>query len=1370
MRLGQRPLASPMLVSDRGGAHSHSRILAALATAEQKAMAALLGAAREWRAPENVPTLAYGAAEAAAYFSWLGEHLSIASAERRGRATTALDALASPSLLITLKRTDKEYASLVHAAGKDHADPRHTLARLTGAFSTAPLDQTADNALENLWKKALSSDAKAFSDTDPNAPRLEFDQLVRIVIDHCQRSYLGAAPVEQAKWPTAPAHTNQFTRRALGAWRDALEAHQVRLARGAVSSVNVYPYVALEPLPRNPDQLVLLAVTPFDPWFVDDRVPEDRRMPEILLAVYETPGDLRLGAKDLRELEATLAAHLGRFTYRLMSSRRGDALANSAGEGAEIARYWMGQGVSHFLRETDGGGLEFEDVVQFWRRFVEELLCAKIPGVNQTETFPFDRAYIIRGTPAVALTEATPTVTVIETAVQSRQADTNFQFLSSTERDRLGVDLEDLNLTEKIVKHVLTLELRRDDQTDFIVARDKSGGSSITHTMSMADLLTRAAECEDTPSLHALSSLLAHAAAKPGITAIAGRQLADFQRRVRSRFDREGLLYDFHAGVAMAAEAPMLEAIDAAYRKIFAATLDPAGASGEQTAAKGRDAKFVLFCFEPSLAEGNRRSDAHGGQEERGKSEYFLGAEHAITVILVADVDVEKGIQEITAEKGDLQVLIQMILQQRIRDRRREASTIDSRVNLIEGVLGSFVHKFVNLIATGDPATDQKRGAELHQLRRGLERIIRFDHESLIPVSTESGTDSLAKLIWRGVDAKDATGGDLKKELQTFVAEVVAKEAAARGEAIATPLLDISFGSAPALSARLPLEAVKECIEVTLSNAVQAAVSPRAPKPARLHISAQAYALPNSSEWVWDLAIENTTAPIPAAVWRSLTSDEPAAQESANREKARSTGVGVYMARQLLRSAFGRRSDIRYFLLQETYLRASLQIPVQIIAPSVRAADPVPAAPPAAPAQILYVEDNDNLATRTQGWLKQKLPTIGVKHVATRSEAVAYARQAATLKLMISDLSIPEQPGGRAQQVHGPKALEAVFSHGATGPVWIFTGGDWKDANSVLVRHLGPDKFGYAIAAEDDGLSKLHHAGVVTILPGVKTIEDGPSSAPFEQALAHIFDANASGAPMPEAQARDSHAFAAAVASLKNSDSHAWQDAAQATSGGVMIIDAEDVSLAEALDAWTTHQGFPEIDRHPSSHSSSYPLWDSTVHRWIALRAPKAAALSAPARYWCLCHNIAPTELPAPECATYWTALISEASGPLGLVRHEIANMRGAALAESSLFQAVRQRVSALEDVIRPSSADEAQLDHVLSAGASERLSERLGELQPQKAGDPARLFEQLEQALIDLLRRTEESAPGEVEALQRLMESIRAMDRLVGLSERAAP
>lgn len=1368
MRLGQRPLASPMLVSDRGGVQSQSRVLAALATAEQKAMAALLGAAREWKAPENVPTLAYGAAEAAAYFAWLAEHLSIASAERRGRANTALDALASPSLLITLKRTDKEYASLVHAAGKDHADPRQTLARLAGAFSTAPRDQTEDNALENLWKKALSSDAKAFTDTD-STPRLEFDQLVRIVIDHCQRSYLGANPVEQAQWTSAPAHTNQFTRRALGAWRDALEAHQVRLARGAVSSVNVYPYVALETLPRNPDQLVLLAVTPFDPWFVDDRVPEDRRMPEILLAVYETPGDLRLGAKDLRELETTLAAHLGRFTYRLMSSRRGDALANSAGEGAEIARYWFGQGVSHFLRETDGGGLEFEDVVQFWRRFVEELLCAKIAGVHQTETFPFDRAYIIRGTPAVALTEATPTVTVIETAVQSRQADTNFQFLSSTERDRLGVDLEDLNLTEKIVKHALTLELRRDDQTDFIVARDKSGGSSITHTMSMADLLSRAAESEDTPSLHALSSLLAHAAAKPGVTSVAGRQLADFQRRVRSRFDREGLLYDFHAGVAMATEAPMLEAIDTAYRKIFAATLDPGGASGEQAATTGRDAKFVLFCFEPSLAEGNRRSNTHGGQEERGKSDYFLGAEHAITVILVADVDVEKGIQEITAEKGDLQVLIQMILQQRIRDRRREASTIDSRVNLIEGVLGSFVHKFVNLIATGDPATDQRRGAELHQLRRGLERIIRFDHESLIPVTTDSGTDSLAKLIWRGVEAKDAKGGDLKKELQAFVEEVVAKEAAARGEAIAPPTLDISFGSAPALSARLPLEAVKECIEVTLSNAVQAAVSPRAPRPARLHISAQAYALPNSADWVWDLAIENTTAPIPASVWRSLTSDEPAAQESANREKARSTGVGVYMARQLLRSAFGRRSDIRYFLLQETYLRASLQIPVQIIAPSVRAAEPAPAPAPAAPpAQILYIEDNDNLAARTQSWLRQKLTAIGVKHVATRSEAVEYARQAAALKLMISDLSIPEQPGGRVQQMHGPKALEAVLSHGATGPVWIFTGGDWKDANSVLVRHLGPDKFGYEIAAEEDGLSKLHIAGVVTILPGVKTIEDGPSSAPFEQALANIFDANAGSAPMQEAPTNDANAIA--TVSLKSSDADAWQDAAQATSGGVLIVDAEDASLAEALEAWTTHKGFPEIDRHQSSHSSPYPLWDSTVHRWIAMRMPKAAALPAPARYWCLCHNIAPTDLPAEGCASYWAALISEASGPLGLVRHEIANMRGAALAESALFQAVRQRVSALEDVIRPSSADEAQLEHTLSAGAAERLAERLDELQPQKAGDPARLFEQLEQALIDLLRRTEESAPGEVEALQRLMASVRAMDRLLRLSERAAP
>jgi CheY-like chemotaxis protein len=557
-----------------------------------------------------------------------------------------------------------------------------------------------------------------------------------------------------------------------------------------------------------------------------------------------------------------------------------------------------------------------------------------------------------------------------------------------------------------------------------------------------------------------------------------------------------------------------------------------------------------------------------------------------------------------------------------------------------------------------------------------------------------------------------------------------------------------------------------------LSNAVQAAVSARAPKPARLRIAAQVLVSPNSNDWVWDFTIENTTAPIPADVWISLTKDEPEAQASANDQKSRSTGIGVYMARQLLRSAFGRRADIRYFLLQENYLRASLQVPVQAIAPVAPVASTAssPAAPVSASAQILYIEDNAIHAERTKDWLKTQLPSIGLAHAANVVEAQGHAKQIGPFRLVISDLTIPDGPGGQAKKNRGPQALAAVLKRGTTAPIWILTGDSWESAQKTLISYLKPDEFGYAIAPIEDQLSRLDEQKLITILPAVKSLEGGANSAPVEHALAALFhNAHHDDKAMPREPSPPNDSLSIATVNLKDGDEQNWQSAARATSGGIVVADADDIPLVDALQAWIAHEGFPELDRHQSSDPSPYPLWDSTVHRWIAMRTPSAKALSAPARYWCLRHNIIPTDLSAKECAPHWAALISEASGPLGLVRHEIANMRGAALSESALFQVVRQRVSALEDVMCFAPADEAQLDSALSSGAVARLAERLSELEARKTGDPAHLFELLEQALIDLLRRAEEVSPGEAEALRRLQHSVRAMDRLLSISGQAA-
>src|SRR5262249_18574975 len=238
-------------------------------------------------------------------------------------------------------------------------------------------------------------------------------------------------------------------------------------------------------LDSSPGTIFVCCVTSSDPWFFDDRrIPFDVKLPGIVVGFYDIADRSGLGAADFRELEDALRTRLASVSARVMSHKRGVLLETAAGEAANISRYWFGEGVSKLLESTaGGGGLEHEDVVEFWTRFIRDLLCAEIAGISFTEVYPFDRAYIIRRTGANPFPLAADgartridrvEIRVLEAALQSDAPEDRFQYLTSAERGNRSIQA-DFNITKKRINHTFTLSADREASTIRISNASGSG-------------------------------------------------------------------------------------------------------------------------------------------------------------------------------------------------------------------------------------------------------------------------------------------------------------------------------------------------------------------------------------------------------------------------------------------------------------------------------------------------------------------------------------------------------------------------------------------------------------------------------------------------------------------------------------------------------------------------------------------------------------------------------------------------------------------------------------------------------------------------------------------------------------------------------
>jgi hypothetical protein len=1221
---------------------------------------------------------------------------------------TRCSVLKQPIAFVEFRRVGKQYVSFAHG---DLSDQRMRFNRAVGAFVQQYLQPIAQEIDDTLIQKrfdsllavnplhlpgfaAQISDAAIREKTTPEARRLverpELNGLCRGLADHVFRHYHIGPDASAAK---EASRSNSFLRASVENWHRQLTnssstggARNLTQGTGdyqtATEHLNALPYVAIEPLDSSPGTMFVCCVTASDRWFFDDpRIPFDVKLPGIVVGFFDIPDRASIGAADFRELEDALRVRLASVSARVMTHKRGLLLETAAGEAANISRYWFGEGVAKLLESNAGdGGLEREDVIEFWTRFIRDLLCAEIPNIRFTEIYPFDRAYIIRRTganPTFLDAEGNQTaadyaeIRVLEAALQSDAPEDRFEYLTSSQRGTRSLQT-DFNITKKRINHTLTLTARRQGSRIQISSGSVSGALVEQDGFALGDASDARSAAD-----YSLLSLL-------GAIGTPREEASDqAENRIRKLFTEEGLLYEYSNGVGLANESPLLDSLDSAYRKILAKEIARSQQETPKTtpahAANGKrtDSKVVTFAFEPTLRLDNRREFRSGGQAQP----YYIGSSEAVTVILVQDQDVEKSVQDTVAERDDLQLLISIILRQKIRDQRRDVNFLEPRAAVIESVMDGLIHRIASELPNAARSI-------VNEQWDGLRRAIHFDRTALTQVSPiGNGEALLGKILAPG--AEDVAG-----EIRRRVDDITRREGSRKSIKIRHEWM-----STPSLEARLPLQAVRECFDVILKNAVEAALAEGAPSVPELVVSAGAR--PADRRWLFDVMVENTTAPVPPEVWEALTADKPV-RLGENTAKKRSTGVGVLAARHLLQNGLGRRADIYYERLSDNRIRARITLPASEL--QAAGAKLVPAAHPfdrhgtSAPCDILYLEDRQEIREEGERFIAQA--QVGLRVTVAGCKSAAEAAIVNTLpRLLISDLSVPlNEESKHPNAKHGIAFIKSFMTRGRERgirpSIWIVSNSTSAEIETKFAgANLRLEEFDYSLSEGVAGRTVIEH-GTITILPVGKDFSAYPIlTASLQQLAAERTKPQADSAAPSPAPLPDGGLVAVTInfdelPALPNRLAAADRDA-------IHVVDATGADPAAALLNWITSEGAPDFE--DSGHEERYSFWRSTIHHNIVLRLATGCfnALPLRSKYWLIRNNVAASELPIPAFARRWASLLNEPNGPISRLRHDIRNCRVAAV-PAKIFEDIEHLTIMLDSALLPDSDTGRQFDQLV--------------------------------------------------------------------------
>ncbi len=1155
------------------------------------------------------------------------------------------------------------------------------------------------------------------------------------------------------------------------------------------------PIVYVGNLVTRPDIIFVCCVSSVDIWFVDETIPDDiGRMPEIFFGLYQAPYFSNvMETSQLHDLEAMLQSSLSSVHGKNLARRRGGALKSAAGEAGDIARKWFGEGVSILLGEqTSDAHLHNESTLDFWSRFVEKLLCLKAEGVLETETFPFDRAFIIADSGAspesVNLDNPKLLIRVLEAALESTApAD---RFVQRTSVERLGRDIElEFDVTSKTIV----------SRTEMMACRDRLGNLAASRITGLSEqsfgrgLSRLTAQLEEQGSIAAKSMgpwtqaadmaleamLIVRDGDKPAETK-AERDQIENENAVRRFFSKEGIMFEYEQRVDLRKDFPLLHAINKHYLDQYAMKLPPVLRDNyrewSQQSAGQSKSKVVLISYEPRLAQKNRRPVKDSSTGVGAQEPYYLDpSENRFTLILIADEDPEKSVPDLKSEREDLRLLVEMVIRQRLRDKYREVDFLEKRVDVVESLVNGLLHKFKSFVVD-----DDKRD-ELEAQWEGYRSAVRFDTTSLQLIGPFSSEIGYLDAIWFSDSAiaeptsntlQNNSLEKLKRDFQARVSDWATDMQASLGiENIVIPKFEIELNSVPDLRLNLPLVAVRECIDVCLKNAVEAAVMPNAPKPADVKLILQHSFDIVREDWSLDIIIENTTAPISEDVWDKMTADQPK-QVGQNSAKPKSTGVGLFACRQLLKNGLGNRADIHFHRPEIDRVQARIQLPgeegVLTSQNSNESTDELSDVEIQVQSiDVLILEDEEEHRAKTLSEIQSRAPHLNIVVVETLEQFEATIRHSMP-ELLISDLNVPRSdPNIQGEAVYGLTALESFAERarqdGTYPPIWIASGASSNEARRILTDGGGDEETvlgaGYSVV-EQDQASEIITANQAVIID-YKNLGMNDGAKELAKKIADYFAASPTHKPIDNQTMDAQDKARAKYRSIKLGEYEKKYGASSSADAQKLIYaDATEHSPISAMRDWFS---MPPLKDPASISNRSKSIWSPTWHKSTVLLLPETPEWnSANIRYWLLNNNAVIASQGRGRLASLISKIKRESTGPIATARHDVFNLVSSPPEE---FQSLTVR---LQNLLAISPDIYAGLDRSMFLESDDEASKR----EIERSLDAARAsfdanatreaFEQVHLKLIAMM----DAAPENVPRMQLVVGSLVAAMKVIGVIE----
>jgi len=1201
---------------------------------------------------------------------------------------------------------------------------------------------------------------------------------------HIQNPECSTLPVEHEY------EMDGFNRSLLRNWRRLLESGGVRVLNhseiGAQEDVpkssvlNCYPYFSFHEIDR--EYMLMVAVNTLNEAELDEKVLPEFRIPTITLAVVRQ-AELYEQKKNLPQLASYLNQLFDRLETTVIAYRFQLALEASSGEASAISRYWYSTGVVNLLGTgVDQAALEDEDVLDFWDRFVTEVLCARIPGVNRTEVYPFDRVYIMDWTGANEDTKAsTIRVRVLETAIRSRDPRDLNQHLSSLKRgDR---ELKDFDVVDKIIKYRTNFELTKpSDLGDEFELKplNQQGFDDV-------DLSGLKYRFEVTPPgkdelpqerlFKMVIQMLRLGNFKPdGSTTDA---FDDERAKIWGFFQNMGIAYQYRHGLNLEREAPALHAMQRAYFEMlesFILSDSNTSGNGAKEASRRRLGKVVYIAYDPSLH--TETTDKALGSDSEGNR--LIPRNARFSMALVADDDPEKSAAELDAEKKDLRLLIELIIRQQLRDKKREKQALRKRMGILKQTLDQFMHR---LRGEDIPPAVKER---VENLWRGLSPLLETEKRKLDRVVIDPTSGGVIESLFQEIIEKDYSGLDLLGMLNRM-RDVNCGPYIEKGYCDRGPTVTYLPSIIPGMTLRVPLGLVRESFEVMYKNACEAACTKNAPSTRNVTVQVQArpdHADSSGRNWFVDLIVENTTAPIPAATLARLNADTPVTIGE-NKDKLISTGIGVATSRSQLKDGVGKGADIRYVLIARDRLQARMTLPAILNQVKEQAHQVEPEIGSVVDAReeesgipetdyVLYVEDTEDIAKKNIDYLRARFASCGLGLKWTRSfEKASEALKANIPRLVITDLDILQKDiDSQSDPKWGRHLLDSIFKladpTGARPPVWIVSGKEVEECRGFICGCRSFKQSGYEMV-EVGSNTDLLKVGQVSLLKSVKLLQDCEAATSALDGLAVEND----GIPVKLIDTFPTEAgieYLSASLGKKDFDKKlaAYFDSNKSRDVFNRIFVAKAAAanqkdLSDVLVSWFSHPGMPDLeipDEPPRQ------LSDTTTHKTVVLSLVLDSALAGEMplnfSHWCLCRNIVlhSGSLTDQNVADLWFGHIKDRKGIFSVIRHDLNSSasRFPKLADSAMK--LRELVNRTEACLVADINDE-QIMH--SPVPREELSNQIDAVKTFQPGDRSVTFKEIAEAGFMLKQFTRDLPVDEKIRYQRLERGLSVLTNLMG-------